>query len=277
MNYKHAFHAGNFADVVKHALLTRILLHLAVKPAPFRFIDTHAGEGRYDLASAAADRTGEWRGGVELVRAARLPADAAALLAPYLAIVAGLGPSEYPGSPLVAAALLRRSDRMICCELVPAAAARLRDVLGRRAKVVALDGYAALNAFVPPVERRGLVLVDPPFEAADEFARLTDALATAHRKWATGVYAAWYPLKTPGAGQAFATALTSAGLSRLLRMELWVDAPDARRRLAGMGLIVVNPPFPLGAEAEILLPALATVLARDPAAAGWRAERLGAS
>ncbi len=274
MNYRHAFHAGNFADVVKHAVLTRILLHLCAKPAPFRFIDTHAGEGLYDLSSEAALRTGEWRDGVGRFRNTHLADPVAALLAPYRTIVDRAGEGAYPGSPLVAAALLRPGDRMICSEIVPAAAARLRSALPRRSKIVTLDGFTALNAFVPPVERRGVVLIDPPFEDPGEFGRLREALAAAYRKWSTGIFMIWYPLKTPHAGRDFAGALAAAGLERLLRLELWVDTPRPDARLAGAGLLIVNPPFPLMAEVDLILPALAKMLrcSRD---AGWCAERLG--
>ena len=274
MNYRHAFHAGNFADVVKHAILTRILLHLCAKQTPFRFIDTHAGDGLYDLGADASTRTSEWRGGVGRLRAAPLPDAAAALLAPYRTILDGVGEAAYPGSPLVAAALLRPGDRMICCDLMPATAERLRRALPKRCKIVTLDGLVALNAFVPPIERRGLVLIDPPFEDPDEFARLRDGLASACRKWATGIFMVWYPLKTPDAGRVFAAALAAAGITRTLRLDLWVDTPHPEARLAGAGIIVVNPPYALAAEAEIILPALTEVLRRSPAA-GWQAERIG--
>ena len=274
MNYRHAFHAGNFADVVKHVILTRILQHLRAKPAPFRFIDTHAGEGLYDLGAEAAVRTGEWRDGVGRLRATNFAEPVAGLLAPYLAILARIGDTGYPGSPLVAADMLRPGDRMICSEIVPVAAARLQSALPKRSKVATLDGFVALNAFIPPVERRGLVLIDPPFEDPDEFNRLSAALAAAHRKWATGIFLVWYPLKTVQAGSAFAQSLVAAGLERMLRLELWVDTPRPSARLAGAGLLIVNPPYPLAAEADILLPALTKIL-RCSREAGWYAERIG--
>ena len=198
MNYRHAFHAGNFADVHKHSVLARILLHLRLKPAAFRVIDTHAGAGRYDLTAPEPSRSGEWRQGIELVWQARheLPD---ALVAPYLAAVAALNPDgrlrTYPGSPLVTGALLRPQDRLIACELEPEAAALLAATLrgDRRAKAVAIDGWTALRAYVPPKERRGLVLIDPPFEEAADFDRLSREFAAAHRKWPTGIYLMWYP------------------------------------------------------------------------------------
>ena len=175
MNYRHAFHAGNFADVFKHAVLVRILLHLREKPAPFRVIDTHAGAGLYDLTGPEASRTGEWRQGIERVRAAPLAPEAASLLAPYLQAIAAFNPGErlvrYPGSPLLALRLMRAQDRLTACELEPSASAALERALAGdpRATAVAIDGWVALNAYLPPKERRGLVLIDPPFEQPDEF------------------------------------------------------------------------------------------------------------
>src|SRR5262245_31238311 len=188
MNYRHAFHAGNFADVVKHAVLARILVHLGEKAAAFRVIDTHAGAGLYDLASEAARRTGEWRDGIGRLIDAGLPADIGALLTPYLAAVRAANPGRglrrYPGSPRIALDLMRPQDRLTACELEPGAATALAANLRRdaRARAVKIDGWMALNAYVPPKERRGVVLIDPPYEDKQEFARLADALAAAQPK-----------------------------------------------------------------------------------------------
>src|SRR5258705_1072274 len=201
MNYRHAFHAGSFADVVKHAVLARILVHLRTKPAAFRVIDTHAGAGLYDLAGPEASRSAEWRAGIQRLLASPLPEQARALLAPYLDVVAALSPggrlAAYPGSPALARALLRPQDRLIACELEPGAAAALAHNLGgdRRVKLVTIDGWVALNAYMPPVERRGLVIIDPPFEDDGDFMRLARAIEGAHRKWAGGSYLLWYPIK----------------------------------------------------------------------------------
>src|SRR4051812_23914305 len=194
MNYRHVFHAGNFADVFKHAALARILTHLAEKPQPFRVIDTHAGSGLYDLSGAQANRTGEWRDGIGRLMDAAPPPGVRALLAPYLDAIAALNPGgrirRYPGSPLLALALMRHHDRLAACELEPHAAAALTRHLrsDRRAKAIAIDGWQALKAYVPPVERRGCVLIDPPFEDAEEFAKLAERLTEAHRRWATGTF-----------------------------------------------------------------------------------------
>src|ERR1700730_8962383 len=221
LNYQHAFHAGNFADVHKHAVLARILSYLKAKPAAFRVIDTHAGAGRYDLRSAEATRGGEWQDGIGRLLGRPLPEELKALLAPYLDVVQNLNPGGtlrvYSGSPLRsvrllraqgARALLRPQDRLIACELEPRAAAALKAVLhDRRAKVLALDGWTALGAYVPPKERRGVVLVAPPFEEAADFTRLASALAAAHRKWPTGIYVLWYPIKERDAPDALARRL----------------------------------------------------------------------
>jgi 23S rRNA (adenine2030-N6)-methyltransferase len=266
MNYRHGFHAGNFADVVKHATLARIVVHLLQKPGAFRVIDTHAGAGLYDLLGSEASRTGEWREGIARLLDARLPAPARALLAPYLDAVASFNSpaplSAYPGSPLLVRAWLRPQDRLIACELEPMAAAALTENLhgGVRAKAVAIDGWTALSAFIPPKERRGLVLVDPPFEVPKEFARLSSALAEAHRKWATGIYMLWYPIKDRSGPDALAKRLARLGIPKILRAELTVtNAPDPLR-LNGCGLIIVNPPWALEGELGTLLPALAACL-----------------
>jgi 23S rRNA (adenine2030-N6)-methyltransferase len=269
MNYQHAFHAGNFADVHKHAVLVRILEHLRLKEAAFRVIDTHGGAGRYDLTGAEANRSGEWRDGIaKLWPDARphLETGALRLLAPYVDAVAAFNPGgnlrAYPGSPLIARALMRPQDRLIACELEPRAAASLKAALSgeRRAKVLTLDGWTALGANVPPKERRGLVLLDPPFEAADDFMRLSAELARAHRKWPTGVYLLWYPIKDREAPDALAKRLRRLAVPKILRCELMIGPARAEAGLIGSGLIVVNPPFTLEAELRILMPALGRIL-----------------
>src|ERR1700730_13182717 len=202
MNYRHAFHAGGFADVIKHVVLVRILTYLQDKPAAFRVIDTHAGAGLYDLTGEEARRGGEWLTGIARLMQARFSEAALPLLAPYLDIVRAFNTKAelkaYPGSPLIARALLRPQDRLTACEVEPKARKHLIDALRRdsQARVVDLDGWTALPAFVPPNERRGLVLIDPPFEAKDEFERLADGFAAAFAKWPTGVYLLWYPAKS---------------------------------------------------------------------------------
>lgn len=269
MNYRHAFHAGNFADVFKHVVLVRILAYLAQKPSAFRVIDTHAGEGFYDLSGEAAQKTDEWRQGICRLVNAQIPGDVQALIAPYLAIAAPCLAEEsprYPGSPAIAAALLRKQDRMIFCEAHPEVVAKLKGHLGRdrRAKIIGIDGFTGLGAYVPPVERRGLVLIDPPYEAKDEFAHIAGRLDTALRKWPSGAYMVWFPIKDRARVARFyrelGEALAAAGIKDALRLELWVDAIDPEGRLTGNGLVLINPPYVLEAEARIILPYLASVL-----------------
>ncbi len=273
MNYRHAFHAGNFADVFKHAILARILVYLAHKEAPFRFIDTHAGAGRYDLSSEAARRSPEWRDGVARLIKARPPAPVAALLAPYLEAIrpfdADGRPASYPGSPALAQALLRPQDRIALCEAHPEERERLVAALGRdsRLSIVGTDGYVALNAYIPPKERRGVVLIDPPYEEPDEGERIEAALQRALLKWPRGTYALWRPIKAPLDDARFLNAIAALGAPNILRLELDVGAvaPSAHSPspLSRAGLLVVNPPFGLIDEARVLMPWLAQLLRRD--------------
>jgi 23S rRNA (adenine2030-N6)-methyltransferase len=270
MNYRHAFHAGNFADVHKHVVLTRILEHLRTKPAAFRMIDSHAGAGRYDLYGPEAARSGEWHDGIaRLLDAPGIGSQP--LLAPYLAIVAafnaGGGLRVYPGSPLVAQAMLRRQDRIIACELEPRAAGLLRAAFhgDPRAKVLTFDGWMALKANVPPKERRGLVLLDPPYEESADFTRLAGALTEAYRKWPTGIYMVWYPIKERDAPDALARRLKRIAMPKVLRCEITLGPSRADAGLIGSGLIVANPPYRFDEDLRVLLPLLARSF--SPAAA----------
>jgi len=279
VNYRHAFHAGGFADVFKHAVLCRILHYLRAKPAAFRVIDTHAGAGLYDLAGPEASRGGEWHDGIERLMAVQLAAPVAALLAPYLEVIGALNErgrlKTYPGSPALARAWLRPQDRLIACEIEQQAAAALRQNLrgDTRIKTLEIDGWTALGAYVPPMERRGLVLVDPPFEQDSDFFRLARGLAAAHRKWATGIYALWYPIKGRSEPDALAKSLRRLGIAKMLCAELIVAPLSDPTRLNGCGLILVNPPWTLESELSVLLPALAGILGRD-GKGGFKLDRL---
>jgi 23S rRNA (adenine2030-N6)-methyltransferase len=267
VNYRHAFHAGNFADVMKHALLVRILVHLRRKETPFRVIDTHAGIGFYDLEADEAARTGEWQGGVARIEEPLAP-DVEDLLQPYRAVLADVrarrGASVYPGSPAIIREMLRREDRAIFLEMHPEdgelLSARFNEV--QNTKVMRLDGWVGLYGLIPPKERRGLVLIDPPYEEPDELARAVPRLARAVEKWPTGIFAFWYPIKDRRETDGFAAALRKSVDREALRLELLVDDPADRTRLNGSGLLVVNPPWTLAAEAEAMLPAMAERLAR---------------
>jgi 23S rRNA (adenine2030-N6)-methyltransferase len=265
MNYRHAFHAGNFADVIKHIVLTRILTYLHQKQSAFRVIDTHAGAGRYDLTGDEAERSGEWRSGIARVMQARFTEVTAALVAPYLDIVRAFNPprelTDYPGSPLIARALLRPQDRLVVCELQPNARRALISNLynDAQARVVDLDGWTALAAFVPPNERRGLVLIDPPFEAKDEFAKMTDRFAAAFAKWPTGIYMLWYPIKERRGPEMLAAQIAAiarrqdGGDDNCLRVEFSVAPQTAESGLVSTGLLIVNPPWTLASELKSIL------------------------
>jgi 23S rRNA (adenine2030-N6)-methyltransferase len=267
MNYRHEFHAGNFADVLKHVFLVRILLYLRRKEKPFRYIDTHAGAGLYDLNGPDAARSGEAREGI--LRLLQNPVHGAEdLLEPYLAAVRAAGaPQIYPGSPLIAKSLLRSQDKAICCEMLPKAAHSLRRAVARddRVKTIEIDGYTGLKAFTPPPERRGLVLIDPPFEQRDEFERIFAALGAALKKWPDGIFMIWQPVKEPDVVDAFCRAVSGAA-RKSLRVDLQIETPGPQRPLARTGLMIVNPPYVLEQEARIILPVLTKILARGPGA-----------
>ena len=273
MNYRHAFHAGSFSDVLKHAVLARILVHLKRKEAPFRFIDTHAGAGRYDLSGDEARRSPEWREGIARVLTARPPAPVGELLRPYLQAVgphdAEGRPVAYPGSPAIAQALMRAQDRIALCEANLGEREALIAALGRdrRLSIVSTDGYVALNAYLPPKERRGVILIDPPFEAPGEAGGGVHALERALRKWPTGAYVAWRPIRDARDDARFLNAVAALGAPNILRLELDIGpgpiGAHGQEPLTRAGLLVVNPPHPLVGEARTLLPWLAQTLGRS--------------
>jgi 23S rRNA (adenine2030-N6)-methyltransferase len=269
MNYRHAYHAGNFADVVKHAVLTRLVEYLKLKDKAFRVIDTHAGVGLYDLSAEEAQKTGEWRSGIARLLEARLTPEAAALLAPYLDAVRAANPDggllRYPGSPLIVRGLLRKQDRLSAIELHPQDCAALKTLFADdyQVRVLELDGWLALGAHLPPKEKRGLVLVDPPFEQEGEFARLAEGLRKAHRRWPGGIYALWYPDRDRRAVKAFREALAGSGIPKIMDIRFDIRPASEEPRLDGTGMIVVNPPFTLEKELATMLPALHTVLAES--------------
>jgi 23S rRNA (adenine2030-N6)-methyltransferase len=282
MNYRHAYHAGNFADVFKHVLLVRMLMYLKRKDSPLHYLETHAGAGIYDLAGDSALKTNEWRNGIGRLAACPPKPPILDLLQPYLDRVGQPYPADqpapYPGSPILAQRLLRRQDRLTLCELHPCDVLSLRASVGRdrRVKTIAIDGYIALKAYVPPKERRGLVLIDPPFEKPEEFIRLRDLVRLAHGKWSTGVYALWYPLTDRQQASVLADGLVAAGIRQILCLSLEVGrAPSAPAALTGCGMIVINPPFLLESEAKMLLPFLADCLMQGNGP-GWSVEWLAA-
>ncbi|MEW5421306.1 23S rRNA (adenine(2030)-N(6))-methyltransferase RlmJ [Amorphus sp. 3PC139-8] len=270
MNYRHAFHAGNVGDVLKHIVVAHILRYLQKKPGAVRVIDTHAGVGLYDLSADEALRTGEAERGVMPVMAATPPPEVAETIAPWLEAVRAENPDgvllAYPGSPRLVRNLMREQDRLTAVELHPADAAALKALFAgdHQVRVVSLDGWLALGAFVPPKERRGLVLVDPAYEVGGELERLASGIAGAWRKWPTGVYCGWYPIKAGDEGARIDTILEAAGVDRRLRAELTVRAPDPDGPMAGSGLVVVNPPYTLAGDLMPVLSWLSSILMEAP-------------
>lgn len=269
MNYRHIYHAGNFADVLKHAVLARLVTYMQGKDKAFRVLDTHAGIGLYDLSSGEAQKTGEWRDGIGRLLDGELPADIAALLAPYLDAVKALNPDGgvrlYPGSPKLARVLFRPQDRLSAMELHPDDYETLHRLFDGdfQSRITCLDGWLALGAHVPPKEKRGIILVDPPFEKEGEYERLADGLAKAYRRFAGGTYCLWYPLKRGAPIADFHRALKELEIPKMLCAELSVRSDRETTGLTGSGLIVVNPPYTLKAELEKLLPFLKEKLRQD--------------
>jgi 23S rRNA (adenine2030-N6)-methyltransferase len=271
MNYLHAFHAGNFADCLKHALLVWLVGAMQRKPGGVFVLDTHAGAGRTDLASEAACRTGEASAGI-----LRLLDEPPPALTDYVGLVQDCG--LYPGSPVLIESLLRSQDRLACCELHADEHAALRRLMARSpaAGVHRRDGWEALGALLPPPAplRRTLVLVDPPYEAADEFSRLAAGLLRGHARSPAGVFAAWYPIKHRAPVRAFHADLRDGGLRDMVTAELWLRAPLDPARLNGCGLLVVNPPFGFEAAAAEILAALLARLGNGERGEGVAVERL---
>ena len=271
MNYRHLYHAGNFADVFKHIVLTLLLQALARKESPYAYFETHAGTGRYDLRHPAAAKTGEYRDGIGRLWAAPDLPDACAAYRDAVRALNGDGHLRfYPGSPRIAHTFLRPSDRMVLAELHPYECERLKGEFAHvpRAAVHCQDGLAALKGWVPPVERRGLVLIDPPYERDEEWEQVGAAVARAVTRWPTGVYALWYPIKAHSLLGRMTRPLASLPAEKLLSVTLHVYPPDTPFKLNGCGMMIVNPPWQLDTQLESLLPWLAERLRQASAAAG---------
>ncbi len=270
MNYRHAYHAGNAADVLKHAVLLLVLRRLQHKPAPLCYVETHAGRGRYDLRDDAAQRTGEHLRGIARLWALRAAADLPPALVDYLALVAAANPggelTVYPGSPRLARAALRPDDRMIVCELDPTEAAALRDEFRGDAQVAVhrRDGYEALGALLPPTPRRGLVMLDPPYERPDEFSAALAGLELAARRWPQACLALWYPIKGALASSLLhAEVLRARALREVLCVELRTRSDRDPTAMAGSGLLLVDPPWQLDQALRDMTRALAAALRDD--------------
>ena len=273
LNYRHAFHAGNFADCMKHALLVWLVQAMARKPAPFFVLDTHAGAGHYDLQAGPATRTQEAQGGIfRLLDVTRH--DPGVALASYVSLVRRLG--LYPGSPSIIEALLRPDDRLVCCELHPDDAAELRHLFASNPAVSVhrRDAWEALRGLLPPTQKRGLVLIDPPFEDPDEFTNLAKGLMLGHSRFRTGVFAAWYPIKRLAQVRQFLTGMRDSGIRDVVAVEFLLREPMDPSRLNGCGLLVINPPYQFEIAASDILTSLLDVLGTGEPGAGTSVTRL---
>ncbi len=276
MNYRHAFHAGNFADVFKHVLLRELVRAMQRKPKPFLLLDTHAGRGRYDLARAdGGGRAPEWPEGIgRLWGANDLPPALADYVAAVRAFNRAAGAEDdtlrfYPGSPLLALPLLRPEDRCAFCELQPEEAEALERecAFARKCRVHRSDGYGAPRAMLPPLEKRALVLIDPPFEAADEMKRVAVAVEEGLRRSPAAVFAVWYPISGRASTAPLFLPVRERRLAPTLVAELRVQGEAAEVGLGGCGLAILNPPWQFAAEARPVLQALVRLLALDDGAA----------
>ncbi|WP_320141322.1 23S rRNA (adenine(2030)-N(6))-methyltransferase RlmJ [uncultured Cohaesibacter sp.] len=267
MNYRHIYHAGNFADCLKHIILTRILAYLQKKDKPCFVLDTHAGIGEYDMTSDEAQKTGEWLEGIGRLRATdkHFPQEISDCLSDYLGIIDKLNPDGemalYPGSPRLIEQMLRPIDRATFIEKHPQDAETLALTMGRYRQIHVRedDGWVALRADLPPKERRGMVLVDPPFEEPDEYLRMIEAFLKGYRRWSTGIYCLWYPIKARRDVDDAAQMLAESGVDNILRAEMIIHKLDTAKRLNGTGLFIINPPYILHDELKALLPVLADI------------------
>ena len=277
MNYRHAYHAGNFADVFKHILLARMVEYLKRKEKAFRIYDTHSGLGRYDLASQEATKTQEYDDGAAKVLAASRPSAILKIIGPWLDAVRAEGDGFYPGSPRVVRTLMRNQDRLSLYELHDEDIDPLKALFegDYQARVNKLDGWLVPGAHVPPKESRGMVLIDPPFEDGQDFDRMIDALEKCRKRWAGGTVALWYPVKKREHTDEWLETLKGLRFPNLLSAELYIREPRSASMLNGCGMVIMNPPFTLRDELHTLLPWLATTMRQDKGA-GYRLRDLSA-
>jgi 23S rRNA (adenine2030-N6)-methyltransferase len=269
MNYRHAYHAGNFADCFKHALLIALLDSFARKPNPCFVLDTHAGAGWYDLVVEGPQGVPEAEAGIRRLLGSRSP-----VLERYLAFVTRLG--LYPGSPALIRAVLGENDRLVCCELHPEDAMKLRRRFRNdpQVEVHKRSGWEALAALLPPKEKRGLVFIDPPFEAREEFSMLSDGLRTGYCRFGQGIFAAWYPIKKMAAVRSFYSGLATFGIRDIVAVELHLRSPTDPDQLSGCGMVIVNPPYGFERHAPVIADALLRGLGDSAIGAGTAVLRL---
>lgn len=273
MNYRHAYHAGNFADVFKHIIIMRIITYLKRKEHAFRVIDTHSGIGLYNLSSEEAQKTGEWREGVARILKSSLSPVDEELLQPWVSTLENVNGQNviardiqfYPGSPYLIRSLLRKQDRLTAIELHDKDYKKLAALFAGdfQTRVLHLNGWLALGAHVPPKEKRGLVLVDPPFEEAGEFERLLEGLQKAYRRFPMGIYALWYPVKNYDQVEKFTKALRNTEIPKILQLEIRIRNQGKTPSMDGCGMIIINPPFVLDKEILRLSPLLSSRLGEN--------------
>ncbi len=274
LSYRHACHAGNHADVLKHLTQMLILQSLRRKEKPFLYLDTHAGAGRYDLQTALAEKTREYEQGIARVLAAadkQLPAP----LRDYVQLITAMNPAAelryYPGSPWLAEGLLRGQDRARLYELHPADQRLLAATMAQSDKRVQLckaDGFHALKADLPPLEKRGLILIDPPYEIKTDYTTVVKAVQAGYQRFATGIYAIWYPVVQRATVDDLEQAFQASGIRAILQCELNVRADSTEYGMTGSGMLVINPPWQLADQLGAALPWLVDCLAQDSAANG---------
>ncbi|WP_172561792.1 23S rRNA (adenine(2030)-N(6))-methyltransferase RlmJ [Vibrio furnissii] len=264
LSYRHSFHAGNHADVVKHIVQSLILSALQQKDKPFVYHDTHSGVGRYDLTHEWSEKTGEYKQGIaRLWQQTEVPED----IHSYLEAIKALNDDGelryYPGSPRVARAHLRSHDRMVLTELHPSDYPLLEQEFHRDRQVAIFkeDGFARLKASLPPKERRGLVLIDPPYELAKEYRDVVQAIAQSYKRWATGIYAIWYPVVNRCDIEDMIEGLQGLGIRKILQIELGVSPDTNERGMTASGMIVINPPWKLESQMQRILPFLKEAIA----------------
>lgn len=279
MNYRHIYHAGNFADVVKHIILSRVILYMQRKDAAFRVLDTHAGIGLYDLSSEEAQKTGEWRTGIGLIMeaAAKVPKDVKPLIEPYLEVVRSFnseeGIQQYPGSPLLTRKLLRNQDRMTALELHPDDFETLQTHFegDYQARITHLDGWLGLKSHMPPKERRGVTLVDPPFEVFHEFFNLLKGMQDANSRFSSGTVLMWYPIKNRQACDEFRSELYKTKIPAILDLSLEIRPQKGRvNTFDGTGMAILNPPYALEKELKLIVPWLKNILEENKGSGQYR-------
>lgn len=265
LSYRHGYHAGNYADVLKHLVQVQILKYLKEKPAPFLYLDTHAGAGFYDLNHPYAKKNAEHEGGIARLWQGlnNLPQ----ALADYLSCIEAHNSNGlvcYPGSPLIAQQLVRpQQDRIIACEKHPADFATLKNLLGKNKQQLCVneDGYLKAISVLPPKEKRGCIFIDPSYEVKQEYFGLVDAVQKMHRRFATGVYAIWYPVADAGHTHSLVNGLIKTGIRRIQKFELGISRDHSQPGMTGTGMLVINPPWQLAAVVEPSLAELQRLLA----------------